>query len=753
MVAQLLLARELMVASSGDELSIALVFFAWLLWVGVGSTAGGLAVKFFKPPPSAIAWLLIVYGLLIPFSIFWARCQGQLLGFHQGEMIPVGTTLLAALIALGPVSVFTGILFSVLCRSAEDEGGRGGAGIVYSLDTAGSVVGGVTFSLLLVQLLSPTSCAALAGLAVIIAGTFNLSGATRNVVLAVAAVLLISSPFWIARVEKHTRETAWGRNIEFSMESGYGNITVLKDDEQYSIFSNGQFTGAVPDSVFGEYSAHIPLLAHPAPRRVMTIGASATTVSEALKHGIEKIDVVELDPRMQAVRRRLCPDNLKWIYDDPRVDIIVRDPRRFLAKTDRKYDVIIIEADAPRTLQQNRYFTVEFLSLLRARLSESGLAATSVPFTENYMGSAEVALLGSIIATYKQLDAAMPLLIPGPKTFLLWSPGRQLEISAEKAAARFNARGIKSAHFSADSAAYYFDAGRIGFALSQFSDDIMEYSMTDDKMGAAFQWLTSRDDVRPDSDKRPVSVFLHSVFTSTYFRSPAYRIIGSARRIVTGNITIYFLLAAAILFAAGFSGGPGSHVAMSGGVFIVGFTGILVELVLIFHFQTVFGIVYQYLGLLTAAFLGGAAVGGAAGARVARGRGVGAAWSLPAAACGLAVVAAAGYAYTYLSSGSTIFDAAAITFLIFAGGAAPGFIYPCAVSLWNVRKGMTESGAAGFLYAADLFGACTGALLMGTILFPLLGVAGSFRLLLPACLTVFAAFLGPVARLLRTRNG
>jgi spermidine synthase len=41
MVAQVLILRELLVLAQGQELKLALGLWCWLLWVGLGSLAGG----------------------------------------------------------------------------------------------------------------------------------------------------------------------------------------------------------------------------------------------------------------------------------------------------------------------------------------------------------------------------------------------------------------------------------------------------------------------------------------------------------------------------------------------------------------------------------------------------------------------------------------------------------------------------------------------------------------------------------------
>jgi len=747
MVAQLLLARELMVVCLGDELTVGLVLFAWLFWVGAGSAAGGVAAGKYNLSESAAGKLLVLQGVLLPVSLAWARVQGLVFGYHPGELVPVGTVLVMAMAALGPVCLATGLLFPVLCRSAAGDGNRSVSGKVYALDTLGSVAGGLGFSLVMVALAGPEICSLAAGAAAAGAGVLWLRQRARRIATGVILALIVSAPLWLGPASRATRVAAWGPQFRFSVDSGYGNITVLKEKEQYSLFASGRFAGTVPDSVFGEYVAHVPLLAHPGPKTAMLAGGSARTVKEMLKHGLEKITYVELDPRMLELKKRLAPAETAAVFEDPAVRTAARDPRLFLAEDNEKYDVIIVAAGSPENLQLNRYYTLEFLKILELRLAPGGIAAITVPFSENYTGPEERTLLGSIVETFRETGAARPFLVPGPKSFLLWEPGGELSVTSAEAAARFDARDISSRHFNADSAAYYFDSNHIESALSQFAGDPLEFSLTADKQQAAFDRLVQQPGTMVNTDTFPVCVYYETRLNTSYYTSRAGDLLKAIERAVRGRHAMPALAAVSALFlVCGFLPGRPRRAAAAYGVAAAGLLGILVEIVLLLEFQAVFGVVYQYLGVIIAAFMGGTAAGAALGSVALDKSGRWAGLYLAIALAALALLPA-GNMY-WIASGTPESGPAAIFAWSFAAGACVGWLFPWAVRA-SMAGGEREAGRAGTVYAADLAGSCIGAVVTAAVLVPAAGLEGALGIAAFLGASAAAAFAGTMVAGLR----
>jgi len=788
--AQFLLTRELMVVSQGYELNVGFVFFAWLAWVGIGSAAGGVFVGRRRPGANTVGALLLALGALLPLSVLWARVQGRLFGYAHGELIPVEHVLVMSLLALAPVCLLSGFLFPVLCRAATPEASETSAAAarVYAWDTLGSAIGGIVLSVVLAGRIGSVGCAAAAATIVAFIGIVWLSRPIRLVAWFALVIGIAASPVWLGAGSVATRTLAWGRPVRESVESGYGNITVLRDGDQHSFFTNGRHAGEVPDTVFGEYMAHTPLLAHPAPKRVFMMGAGPVQIAEALKHRVARVTWAELDPRLIELKEEYTPRDLKRVYTDPHVRIVARDPRRYLAQTKEKYDVIVIDAGAPETIAMNRYFTKEFFNLLRTRLAHGGVAAVTLPFTENYMGAAETTMFGTIFrsAVKETMDPQhdssyltfKPQFVPGLKPMLLLGSGIDSLgfTKPEDAAGRFRRRGIHSAHYSAAAAAYYFDPARRREAFAQFSPDKTAYFSHAEKGDVEWSGINSllkNPDTVINSDFSPTAAFSHIQYAASYYgtSSIARFLAGIRKNKPHKNVDLrqedenrwrrfktsafVFVSLMILLFSAGRLGRR-SHGARKANAFILiaiaGAAGMAAQLVLIFVFQVLFGVVYQYLGALNAMFLGGAALGAAAASnRVAENKSGRFALvnSILLLCFVIFILIIPSVALSALSTG-TLNSARMISaaffwaMALFTGGAV-GAVFPHALNY--LRGGESASAgapAAGLIYFADLAGACFASLAASALLIPLLGIVKTLFAALLAVMLAAAAAAGGV---------
>jgi spermidine synthase len=100
---------------------------------------------------------------------------------------------------------------------------------------------------------------------------------------------------------------------------------------------------------YHEMLAHVPLAAHPAPRRVLVIGGGdGGTVREVLRHeGIEHVDLVEIDEAVVRAGRAYFPGVSSGL-DDPRVAVHYEDGIAFVARAEaQSYDVVLVDSTDP----------------------------------------------------------------------------------------------------------------------------------------------------------------------------------------------------------------------------------------------------------------------------------------------------------------------------------------------------------------------------------------------------------------------
>ena len=91
--------------------------------------------------------------------------------------------------------------------------------------------------------------------------------------------------------------TAFGFLIATAIAIVTHDLAVTALDRQLNYHENGLLLGAENEPQASENLAHLSLLAHPAPRRVLLIGGGFNGVlGEILKHAPDRVDYVELDP-------------------------------------------------------------------------------------------------------------------------------------------------------------------------------------------------------------------------------------------------------------------------------------------------------------------------------------------------------------------------------------------------------------------------------------------------------------------------
>lgn len=160
---------------------------------------------------------------------------------------------------------------------------------------------------------------------------------------------------------------------------------VVYDTEQFGrllALDDVVMTTERDEFVYHEMMAHVPLVTHPAPRRVLVVGGGdGGVVREVLKHPeVERVRLVEIDERVIEVSRRYLPD-IACGLDDPRVEVAVGDGVEHVRRARGEYDVVIVDSTDPVGPAVG-LFREEFYRDVAEALAEDGLfvAQTESPF-------------------------------------------------------------------------------------------------------------------------------------------------------------------------------------------------------------------------------------------------------------------------------------------------------------------------------------------------------------------------------------
>jgi spermidine synthase len=114
--------------------------------------------------------------------------------------------------------------------------------------------------------------------------------------------------------------------------------------------------------------AHIPLMCHHNPERVLVVGGGdGGVLREIIKHEcVKQVDLVEIDESVIRLAKTYLHDMARG-FDDPRVTVHITDGFEFLKGKLGSYDVIVSDTSDPEgpaeALFQERYFRLLYNAL------------------------------------------------------------------------------------------------------------------------------------------------------------------------------------------------------------------------------------------------------------------------------------------------------------------------------------------------------------------------------------------------------
>ncbi|MBD1547114.1 polyamine aminopropyltransferase [Roseibium aggregatum] len=137
--------------------------------------------------------------------------------------------------------------------------------------------------------------------------------------------------------------------------------------------------------IYHEMMSHVPILAHGAARNVLIVGGGDCGLAEeVLKHAsVEKLTQVEIDASVVEFSREHFGEFNTGVLDDPRFDLVIADGMKFVAETDRRFDVVIVDSTDPQG-PGAILFSQDFYDSVHRCLTPGGVLVTQngVPFLQ-----------------------------------------------------------------------------------------------------------------------------------------------------------------------------------------------------------------------------------------------------------------------------------------------------------------------------------------------------------------------------------
>lgn len=331
-----------------------------------------------KPSYTNLALILLISGLLIlALPLVYPKINNAIFEYDFGVR---SNPLIACLILFFIPSCFLGavspFVIRMAARSVETVGNV--SGTVYSISTVGSILGTLFTAFYLIPVLGIRTIGFLIGGCLVITSFltlfFNKTGKNKPKSACIISnltliIILFGSSYSFASPKA---------KIIYEKDSLYYHIIVMEDSCcrylkfdfdmrhcQSAMYLNTPYRSRLT------YPGYIPIFFafNPAANDILVLGLGGGSMPKLL-HKINpdlNIDAVELDPEVLKVAEKFF-----YFKDGVHANVYINDARIYAKKTDKKYDVVIIDvykSDSP----PYHLLTREYFEELSSILKEGGL--------------------------------------------------------------------------------------------------------------------------------------------------------------------------------------------------------------------------------------------------------------------------------------------------------------------------------------------------------------------------------------------
>jgi spermidine synthase len=554
---QLVIIRELLTQFQGNEMTISVAVFSWLLLTGIGS----FSEKLIKSSSITAYSLLTFFVVILPLPLMVMIRHLREAVFTHGVSPGFYNIFIFILAAMAGYCILSGFILPWSLRVLKANGYDSTSGDIYIADNIGDISGGIIFSFILVYWATPFQAIAMTSAPPLFAALMLMYVRGKRILL--TAALILATGFYILCLnpgfEASSLAGQYGEILRY-IESPYGRIVITKEGSQHTFWESGLPLYSDENVMESEESIHYPLSQLKSIDNLLIVsGGLGETLDEAEKHHPGHIDYVELDPYLTE-----AAVDLGLLKKKPFIDIINTDARSYLKRTSKKYDAIIINLPDPDTFQINRFFTGEFFTLGKDVLVKDGIFSFGLEYSENYVSNIMRKKLSSMYNTARSMFKNVEI-IPGTRAYFICGD-RDISLDIPGL--------LKDKSISTT----YID----GFYLGNVTKDRIE------KIKSA---IDREEDLNLDFKPRMIKIIFNEWF-SQYDTSPR----------------LFIIILSAMIIAYLFFIKREEYVLFSTGIAVMG-----TEMLVLFTFQVIYGYIYLKIGAVVTAFLLGLLPGASLG--------------------------------------------------------------------------------------------------------------------------------------------
>jgi predicted membrane-bound spermidine synthase/Na+-translocating ferredoxin:NAD+ oxidoreductase RnfG subunit len=710
--AQALLFREFITTFEGSDISVGIFFGSWFLWVGLGALLVYRAETFAKKLLTNIEFLFLCYLPAFIVELVLIIQARELAGIESYALLPIKVIVLLSIVVNAPVSIITGMLFPIACRWVQNEEELA-VSRVYIIEAAGSFLGGLGTTLLLG--VGVSSARIFFILAFVVSFSFFFVRLAKLKKWVWAFVPICICVCLIAGVDKKLSQQLqiikWGKLLP--KDALKGSFQTAQAEYLYGVYQGqwvavreGSVCEALPNESSAGRIAAISLCQNPDARRVLVIGSGLGLCYEFLHlPQIERVTWAHCDSEYVQEVDRFVPPEFK--VSDERFHRLSGDVRSLLSKERQYYDLVILNLPDATSSVLNRYYTLEFYRQIKEALRPGGVLGIRIAGGENIMGTELINLGASTRLTLEKVFSQL-VLTPGEDTWFIASDSGKLTGDPGSLRDRFATIKGGAGVFPPEALLSVYLPDRAAIAMENYSGaDLPE------------RLLINRD-------SRPLTHLYSLLLAAKQSGAPGtkfvkYLVLAGLLAFVVPILVFIVLRAIYILRKESLrlktvQQGNASSFDSTFLVFSTGWVGIGVMIVLMYLYQTYFGSLYLYIGVISSVFMVGLTGGAVLIRHLLLGRrSIQPQILLFAAILVHTLILAAiifwpGEQWTHRS----------FTVAFFLCGLCTGSYFPLAAK--QLADSAFESGEAGSkLETADHIGASAGGLLTSLALVPVLG--------------------------------
>jgi spermidine synthase len=409
--------------------TFSIILAVFLLGLCGGSSAGSYIAKRVRDPRLALAACQILLALAIAWTAwtlayvlpYWPVDPQLSISPWFNFDLDIARCIRAIL----PATLLWGASFPLALSGAAADGEDPAllSGEVYAANTAGSIVGALAFSLLLIPVMGTQGSQQLliwlaaAGAAIAAASllktstVFNratvLNRATMKFVAAIAGAGVLAWALASTVSSIPWQAIAYGRRIApilsriaaaggqtthplFVGEGISSSVVIAQNGDLRFFYVSGksEASSELIDMRLQRMMGHLPALVHPSNptfRSVLVVGfgAGVTAGSFVPYPDVGSIVICELESLIPPASDEFFGKENYHVLHDDRTRVVYDDARHYILTTPDKFDVITTDPIHPWVKGTSTLYSKEYYELVRSHLNPGGVAAQWLPIYES----------------------------------------------------------------------------------------------------------------------------------------------------------------------------------------------------------------------------------------------------------------------------------------------------------------------------------------------------------------------------------